>query len=166
VTGTQRSSRSPVYVGRRSDAGGFEFAGFIRDVRVHSQALTAAEIAADMTRRATETPAPERVPGETQDEFRRHPYGRDHPAYAPCAVFSDHEDQHIPIVAAAVGLLAAVAGVGFWPNGGWLLWLVASIGAGLLLPTSTLPSINLWLVPLTSLAGGAAVVASVRRRPR
>ena len=62
-----------------------------------------------------------------------------------CAV---DEDKHIPIAAAGLGLLVAVAGVGLWPcSGGWL-WLVVSLAAGVLLPASTLPAINLWLVPL------------------
>jgi hypothetical protein len=36
VTGTQHSSRSAVYVGKRSDLEGYEFAGSIRDVRIYS----------------------------------------------------------------------------------------------------------------------------------
>jgi hypothetical protein len=48
VADTQRSSRAAVYVGRRSDLKGYEFAGSIDDVRVYSLALTQAEIAAAM----------------------------------------------------------------------------------------------------------------------
>ena len=48
VTGGQRSSREKVYVGRRSNLEGFEFAGSIDDVRIYSRALTKAEITAVM----------------------------------------------------------------------------------------------------------------------
>ena len=48
VTGAQRSSREAVYVGRRSNLRGFEFAGFVDDVRIYSRALTKAEISADL----------------------------------------------------------------------------------------------------------------------
>ena len=54
VTGAQHSSRSPVYIGRRSDGAGFEFAGFIHDVRIYSRALNAAEIVSDMRGHVTD----------------------------------------------------------------------------------------------------------------
>ena len=161
VTGAQHSSRSPVYIGRRSDGAGFEFAGFIHDVRIYSRALNAAEIVSDMSGHVTDVLVPERVAGDNTDSRRAHK--RDDLVHAPCAISSDREDKHMPIAAAAVGLLAAVATVGLWPSGGELLWLVVSLAAGVLLPTSTLPPINFWLVPLTSLAGGASVVVSLRR---
>lgn len=161
VTGAQHSSQSSVYVGRRSDRAGYEFAGFIRDVRVYSRAVGGVEIGSDMSGRETEVLASERVVTEHTDIQRAH--GLDDLLSAPCATPADREDKHIPIAAAGVGLLTAVAAVGLWPNGGALLWLVASLAAGVLLPSSTLPPINLWLVPMTSLAGGASVVVSLRR---
>jgi VanZ family protein len=152
VTGTQHSSRSHVYIGRRSDGAGYEFAGFIHDVRIYSRALKAAEIVADMRGNVADALVPEPVGGEKTDSQQT--LGRQDLVHAPCAVFSDSEDRHIPIAAAGLGLLVAVAGVGLWPYSGGLLWLVVSLAAGVLLPSSTLPAINLWLVPMTSLAGG------------
>jgi hypothetical protein len=84
--------------------------------------------------------------------------------HTPCEISSDPEDKYIPVAAAGAGLLVAVACIGLWPCGGGLLWLLVSLAAGFLLPTSTLPPINLWLIPLTSLAGGASVVVSIHRR--
>jgi Concanavalin A-like lectin/glucanases superfamily/VanZ like family len=158
VTGAQHSSRSNVYIGKGSDWGGYEFAGFIRDVRIYSRALKAAEIVSDMRGKTTDVPVPEREAGEKTDRqgtVRRHDL-----SHARCAL---DEDKHFPIAAAAVGLLVAVAVAGLWPYSGELLWLVSSLVVGVLLPTSTLPAINLWLVPLTSLAGGASVAVSIRR---
>ena len=161
VTGTQHSSRSPVYIGRRSELAGHEFAGFIRDVRIYSRALKATEIVSDMRGPVTDALTPERVEGENSDIRRT--LKRDDLAHAPCAISSDSEDKYIPLVAAGVGLLVAVAGVGLWPYGGGLLWLVVSLAAGIVLPVSILPSSNLLSVPLSSLAGGASVVVSIRR---
>jgi hypothetical protein len=66
----------------------------------------------------------------------------------------------------------AVACLGLWPVGRWptlgaALCLLVSLAAGLallLLASSTLPAINLVLFPLTSLAGAASVIVSVRPR--
>jgi len=166
VAGAQHSSRSQVYVGRRSDTKGFAFAGFIDDVRIYSRALTSAEIVSDMQGHVVDGLAAEGVTGE---ESGSHGTAAPHDKFrAPCAVSSDYEDAaEIPIAAAGVGLLVAVACVGLWPSVGGLLCLVVSLAAGLLLlplTASTLPSMNLCLVPLTSLAGGASVVVSIRRR--
>ena len=86
---------------------------------------------------------------------------------APCAAVSDEEDARIPGAAGAFGVLVAIACVGLWPSAGPLLYLVVSLAAGgLLLPgvASTLPSLDLWMIPLVSLAGGASVAMSVRRQ--
>ena len=59
-------------------------------------------------------------------------------------------------------MLVAVAVAGFWPSAGWLPCLVVCLAAGLLLlpgAGSTLPSLGRLVIPLTSLAGGASVVA-------
>jgi Concanavalin A-like lectin/glucanases superfamily/VanZ like family len=162
VTSAQHSSRSHLYIGTRSDQTGYEFAGFIHDVRIYSRALTAAEILSDMGRNVADALAPERVAGEDANSQRTLPLHES--VHTPCAISSDPADKHIPIAAAGVGLLVAVACIGLWPNGGGLLWLLVSLAAGFLLPTSTLPPINLWLVPLTSLAGGLSVVVSIDRR--
>ena len=153
VTGEQHSSRSAVYVGRRSDPG-FEFAGSIDDVRIYSFALTKAEIAADMRGRAIDGSALQRAAGPEYQEVS-------------CRILSDHEDARIPAAAAMVGVLVAVACIGLWPSTGALLCLTVSFAAGLfLLPAtySNLPLLGLWMMPLLSLAGGASVAGSVRRR--
>jgi hypothetical protein len=164
VTGRQRSSRAAVYVGRRSDLKGFEFAGSINDVRIYSHALTKAEIASDMHGTSIDGPAAQRATGRGVDSNRAS--GR--PEDAPCTGFSDGEDERIPGMAAALGVLVAVACIGLWPSArSSLLCLVVSLAAGLLLlpaTASTLPSFNLWMIPLLSLVGGASVAVSVRRQ--
>jgi hypothetical protein len=86
---------------------------------------------------------------------------------AACDWLSDFEDARIPGAVALFGVLVTVACLGLLPStwrwlslvvnvlAGWLLFLVAS---------GTLPSLNAWTFPLTSLAGGAAVVTSLGRR--
>jgi Concanavalin A-like lectin/glucanases superfamily/VanZ like family len=153
VTGEQHSSRSPVYVGRGS-APGFEFAGSIDDVHIYSFALTKAEIAADMHGRAIDGPAVRRAADPGYQE-------------APCRILSDREDARIPATAAIVGVLTAVACIGLWPSIGALLCVAISFAAGLVLLSATssnLPVLGMWMMPLLSLAGGAAVAGSVRVR--
>ena len=165
VTGTQRSSRESVYVGRRSNPAGFEFAGTIDDVRVYSRALTRAEIVADMEGRAIESrtaQAAAAAPVDGRNGARR-PRDPD----ASCVSKSDLEDASIPGAAAVFGVLSAIACVGLWPSGAPLLSVVVSLAAGLLLVAaraSTLPVLGLWLIPLVSLAGGLSVALSVHRR--
>jgi hypothetical protein len=160
VTGAQHSSRSPVYIGRRSDERGFEFAGHIREVRIYSRALTPAEIIADMKGHVGNGAAPGPARGAPDTRPADPPLG---PARSSCAISSDHDDKHLPIAAAGVGLLSAIAAVGLLPKGGVLLWLGVSLAAGVLLPSATLPAINLLLIPLASLVGGASVALSLRR---
>ena len=153
VTGEQHSSRSAVYVGRGSDPG-FEFAGSIDDVHIYSFALTKAEIAADMRGRAIDDSAVQRAADSGYQKV-------------PCRILSDPEDARIPATAAMVGVLVAVACIGLWPSIGALLYLTVSFAAGLILlvaTSSNLPSLGLWMMPLVSLAGGASVARSVRRR--
>jgi VanZ family protein len=161
VTGLQHPSRTPLYVGRRADQKSYEFAGAIGDVRLYSRALTQAEILADMHGTAIESqPGP---PG-THPAIGSDDVARDR--FASCRMRSDDEDARIPGAAAALGVLVAVACVGFWPSAGGLLGVAASVIAGLLLllvTPATLPAMNLWLIPLTTLAGGASVAVSVRR---
>jgi hypothetical protein len=161
VTGAQHSSRAPVYIGRRSEERGFEFVGHIRDVRIYSHALTPAEIVADMKGPVTDGIAAERVAGENAGSQRAHK--RHDGPRAACAISAEERDKHFPIAAAGIGLLAAVAAMGLWPKGRVMLWLAISLAAGVMLPSSTLPPINFWLIPLTSLAGGLSVVLSLRR---
>lgn len=164
VTGTQRSSRAALYVGRRSDLEGFAFAGSIDDVRLYSRSLTKAEIVADMQGTATDGLAARPATAGRVDGSRGARTSED--PHASCAAGSDEEDARIPGAAGAFGVLVAIACVGLWPSAGSLLYLVVSLAAGgLLLPgiATTLPSLDLWMIPLVSLAGGASVAMSVRR---
>jgi VanZ family protein len=165
VTGRQRSDLAAVYVGRRSDLKGFEFAGSINDVRLYSRALTKAEIASDMHATVIDGLAAQHTTERGVDNSRAS--GRPKDLGVPCVGLSDYEDAMIPGMAAALGVLAAVASVGLWPSARSLLCLVVSLAVGLLLlpaTASTLPSFNLWMLPLLSLVGGASVAVSVRRQ--
>jgi len=165
VTGTQHSSRSAVYVGKRSDLEGYKFAGSIEDVRIYSFALTNTEIAAVMRGEVIDGMAAHRVAGGGVNSSRG--AGRSTDQGSRCAVFSEGGDEKVPAVAATLGVLVAFACVGLWPSAGSLLYLFSSFAAGLLLlpaTTPTLPSFTFWMIPLVSLAGGASVVVSVRRQ--
>src|SRR5712691_11297331 len=85
---------------------------------------------------------------------------------AKCGASSDYEDSKIPGAAATLGVLVAIACIGFWPPGATLTCLVTSLTAGLLLlplMPSSLPSLSRWTMPLVSLAGGASIAVSLRR---
>lgn len=162
VTSTQRSARVAAYVGRRSDLKGYEFAGALDDVRIYSRALTKAEIAADMHGTVLgDTVVPRALERGVDGNRGAGPPGD---LAGPC-IESDREDARIPGAAAALGALVTVTCIGLWPSVGSLFCLSASFISGLpLLPTTTLPSPQLWMIPLVSLAGGASVALSVRRQ--
>jgi hypothetical protein len=165
ISGRQKSSREAVYVCRRSDVAGFEFAGSIDDVRIYSRALTKAEIAADMRGEDVEGVVGQRATEGGVDGVHR--LDRAEYVRPACSVSSDHEDALLPGLAAAVGVLTAVAYVAIWPSAGPLRCLLVSLAAGLILLSvtpPTLPSLNLWLLPLTSLAGGTSVAVSRHRQ--
>ncbi len=159
VTSTQHSSRWPVYVGRRSDSEGFGFAGLIRDVRIYSFALTNDEVA-DVMRGESINGAAARAASNTTEP------GRATEQNPQCTVISESGDQWIPVMAASLGVLVAVACVGLWPSANSLLYVFFSFAAGLLLLPAIVPNVprfNLWLIPLVTLAGGVSVVVSIRR---
>ena len=152
VTSQQRSSREGVSVGRRRDLREFEFAGSIDDVRVYSLALTKAEIEAVMR-------------GDRIDGLREHDKS---PQAAEPIRMSDRQDTRIPPAAAALGILTAIAILSLLRSAGRVVCLLASLLAGLLLLPPVfayLPSFNLWLIPLVSLAGGASVALATRSSP-
>jgi hypothetical protein len=165
ITGTQHSSRSAVYVGKRTDIEGYQFAGSIRDVRIYSLALTSAEIEAVMLRETIQGMAVRTVAGSGPNSSRGS--GGPTDRFDRCTVISEGGDERLPAVAAILGALVAFVCIGTWPSAGLIVYLLSSCAAGLLLlpPTaSTLPRFNLWMIPLVSLAGGASVVASVYRQ--
>lgn len=164
VTSTQHSSRWPVYVGRRSDLEGFGFAGSIRDVRIYSWALTNDEIAAVMRGEFVNGTAADRAAGTATNNTSG--AGRTTVQNPRCAVISEGGDQWIPLMAAILGVLVAVGCIGLWPSASSLLYVFSSFAAGLLLLPAiapNVPSFNLWLIPLVTLAGGVSVVVSARR---
>ena len=163
VTGTQHSSRSAVYVGKRSDLDTYEFAGSIDDVRIYSFALTQTEIAAAMRGEVVSDPAAASAAGSGAKRVRDGGLAAD--PGSRCGVFSEGGDERIPLVAAILGVLVAVACAGFWPSAGPQLSLLLSVVASLLLlpaTAPTLPSFTLWMIPLVSLAGSASVAFSLR----
>ncbi len=162
VTGTQHSSYATVYVGRRSDLDGFEFAGSIEDVRVYSAALTKTEIESAMRGSVIDIRQAQRAGSRYAGVS---PLVRKH-LESPCGVQSQHEDKNLPLAAALSGTFAAIACVGLLPSSGPLWWLFCSLAAGLsFLPVTApiLPAFDLWLIPLVSLAGGASVAVSAHR---
>jgi hypothetical protein len=165
VTGTQHSSRSAVYVGKRSDLKGYEFAGAIRDVRIYSFALTNTEIAAVMRGEVIDRVEAHRVTGSGINSNSAAGLSTDQDSR--CVVISESGDEKVPVVAATLGVLVAFACIGLWPSAGSLLYLFSSLAAGLLLlpaTASALPSFSLWMIPLVSLTGGASVVVSICRQ--
>jgi Concanavalin A-like lectin/glucanases superfamily/VanZ like family len=162
VAPAQQASSHPVYVGKRPDFGGYEFAGLIDDVRIYSRALTQVEIEKAMNR----------------DMIGSHPAGK--AAHAPageilekrltghadrCHQPTRTEDALVPGLMVAVGALSALACAGFWP-GHSLSILGVSLAVGLLLyPAAavTMPPDVPWMIPLLSLTGGASVAVSLVR---
>jgi hypothetical protein len=153
VTGGQRSSRAGVYIGRRRDLEGYEFAGAIDEVRIYSFALTREEVVADMN-------------GEIIQRAGTNEASRERGRGAVCGVSSEYEDSEIPLTAAALGVFTAIACIGFRPSIGNLPCLATSLAAGVLLLPVMAPSVPLlsrWMMILVSLAGGVSVVVSRRR---
>ena len=141
------------HVGRRPMAG-FEFAGSIDDVRIYSAALTQADIAVVMSgKELNSLPFPRKDGG---------PGGQ----VTDCAALSDSEDGRIPLAVAALGVLVAIACTGLSPRQpARLLNLAVSLSAGFFFfatRASSLPSFNLWMMPLVSFAGSVSVAISIQ----
>ena len=150
VSPAQRSARGAVYVGRRGDTTRFNFSGLMESVRLYSFALTPAQIVAEMHGDAMPAPA---TAGAVSSP--------------PCAPLSDRDDQDLPLAAAALGTLIAVAGLGAWPSAARWLVLASSGAAGAVLvavAAPDLPAFTAWMLPLVALAGGASIVVSVRHK--
>ena len=85
-----------------------------------------------------------------------------------CHWTSEPADARMSGEIATIGALAAVACAGLLPAVGGFGVVAASVLAGLgLVPLTspTLPAAKIWIIPLTSAAGGIAVLASLLRRP-
>ncbi len=153
VTGKQHSSHAGVYIGRRRDLEGFGFIGSIDEIRIYSFALSSQEVGADMRGEVIQRAAERDNARKQQD--------------ADCTISSDYEDSNIPLEAALLGVLAAIACAGFRPPGLTIACLASSLAAGLMLipvMAPTVPSLSRWMMPLVSLAGGVSVAVSLRPR--
>ena len=164
VTDGQRSSRSPLFVGRRSDFSGFEFAGMIRDVRIYSFALTGTEVQTVMSGGTIANESA--LPGTGNSASGTESTGESDCPALEHTRFSESGDDKLPAAVGVMGVLIAVAVAGFWPYAGPLPCILASLAGGLLLLPAiapNLPSFNLWTIPLLSMAGGASVAISLKR---
>lgn len=152
VTSRQDSSHAGISIGRRSDDVGFEFAGSIDDVHIYSLPLTGAEIDAVMRGASIGNSSETTTPPGALDRVR----------------FSDDQDKIVPLRAAMLGVLVAIALLSLWPSVNRPVCVFASLVAGLLLLPPVfayLPLFNLWLVPVVSFAGGTSVVLGTRDPP-
>ena len=159
VTGTQRPSRAAVHIGRRADRKSFDFAGLMEDVRIYSLALTKTEIEAVMHGGAADRAAGGGADGS-------HGTRRPKDVHTACAAFAEPYDIELPLAAAAVGALAAIACIGIQPRGPSALFFGVSGVGGLLLLGATWADLPLcgWIsIPLSSLIGGASIIHSRRR---
>ena len=158
--GFQKSSRKNVYVGKRSDFNQYGFAGVIDDARIYSLPLTQAEIVADM-RGSVRRFAPQAAGGDHSGTPPR-PAG----SKEECFSSPDPEDKNLPGAAATLGVLVAIACVALFPSRGPLLWLIASLVAGLLFVAATasaMPVLTRWVMLLLGAAGAASVGFTIRR---
>jgi VanZ family protein len=158
VEHVHRSSRRGASIGRRGDLDGFEFSGLLNDVRVYSRSLTATEVAGLVGKLgpdggAPTDPASSHAPAVLNDGPR------------DCQWSAEPEDARLPALVVVGGVSVAILCA-------WALTrsvvagLLASLAIGLLMffvSTPTLPAFNLWAFPLTALAGGVSVLASIRR---
>lgn len=161
VTGRQRISGLNLYVGRRGNADGFEFAGLIDDVKIYSRALTQNEIetqaggaiSTSLASRAINTPANGNVTRPDASD-------------KACQSIEDGADARVNGLIVALGLLVGVACAGLWPTGSYR-WpsLLASFASGFLLHSTDVPGLPMqehWIIPLLTLLGGLTAVASIR----
>jgi hypothetical protein len=81
-----------------------------------------------------------------------------------CSGLPVPKDARIPVAATALGVLVAIACAGLLPSGGTLPILIASLLAGLSIVPVTASLLTGWMLPLLSLAGGASVALTMRRR--
>ena len=160
VTGSQKSARTKVYVGKRGDSDEFDFAGEIGDARIYSLPLTKAEIVADMHGSAYSSGLQ-----ATGGDHGRSPPGPEDQK-EECTGFPNPEDKNLPGAAAILGVLAAIACAGLFPSSGTFRTLIISLAAGSLFVGATASTISLptrWVLLLLSLAGGGSVGFTMRR---
>jgi VanZ family protein len=153
VTTRQTVSPDHIYVGRPARPEGFSFAGLIDDVRIYSRALSQEEIQNDMGAGPQGVNSAQSHRLESSD------------SETACRS-TEPADSRTAGLIVAVGLLVAVVCVGLlpWGNYKWVC-VGASLLVGVLITPaviSKVPAYPTWLIPLLTLAGGAAVVLSTR----
>lgn len=161
VPSCQASPNRNTSVGYRPGTGGTEFAaeftGAIDDLRIYSRVLTPTELLADMSGNAVT--GPESSGTDERQSFR--------PADDVCRRSVDLGGNRMPPLAAFFGLSAAVAVAGLWQtrvNTARMGCLAVNLAATLLflqLAAGTLPYHYAWMIPLLTMAGAAAVAASL-----
>jgi hypothetical protein len=153
VTARQRTGKSPVVVGARSRESGYEFTGSIDSVKIYSYALDPRSVANDMRAQPVD---PDRRTAASNAQL------------SPCAIASYPDDaRQLPVTAAALGALTALAALGLVT--GIPAWgaLAVSIAAAALLEiaiAATLTPLGFAMALLCALSGGLAIATSTRAR--
>jgi hypothetical protein len=159
VTAGQSISGADVYVGRRPEVSGFELAGSIDDVKIHSRALTAEEVRKDI-------PESLQHASSFESRQRRLSGGRSGKSGGFCKSVEVPDSSAAGFVV-AYGLLVVIGFAGLWPRvPSRLACLTLGCAAGFVLlhsANSGLSSFQPWTLPLLTLAGGAAAVVSLRQ---
>jgi hypothetical protein len=165
VAAAQRVSYEAVFVGRRSDREGYEFAGMIDDVRLYSRPLSAAQISSVMNG----ADAGDHPSASTARALPFHVLKERIPERANrCDQPTLDRDAVLPGLIVAAGMLAAFACAGFWHERRLAAIIVSLLVGLLILPAAnlTLPSHVLWMIPPLSLVGGALIALSIVRETR
>ena len=171
VSVRQQASGQNVYIGRRANRRGFEFAGLIDDVHIYSRALTGREVRDDMYQTANAgsrltrsragnrpLPKPDGVAGTATG----------------CKPFRVSVDRTALGSIVFFGLLVAIAVVGYFPAAGWWMPVLASTAAGLVLLFRNHPAVRPSLDgsateplrwPLTGPGAAAGQLACARSEP-
>ena len=155
VTDRQHVGGTDVVVGRRSGSAGFEFAGAIDDVRMYSRALSQRELVDSVAARSVRLPPATDV--ENGDS------AGDGACFTP-----QPTDGRLSGVIISIGLLIAVAVAGLWPASSFraaALVLSGAVGVAVIpMLRAAVPDGFRWVIPLLTLAGGAAVIVSADQR--
>jgi hypothetical protein len=160
VTARQRSSREPLVIGHRNHPKGFEFEGFIDDVRLYSRPLNEPEILQVMRGRDPTNHKTSALHGGGRGAT----FAEAEPQSLPCGIYSDREDARLPGLAAVLGVLVAIFWLGFPVVDSPGLCLGVSYAAGLLLLTLSAPALPLITqiaVAGSSIAGCLAVLVPI-----
>jgi hypothetical protein len=151
-----------VYVGRRADLSGFEFAGSIADVKIYSKALTRDEIETDVKIKNAVT-SDVSVAADSKDERTIGTGGSEE-----ACRFLQVPDGSTAGFLVAFGLLVGFASAGLGPRRpSRVTGLIFSFLAGLPLCflVSAWPESRFWAIPFLTLAGGASVAVSFQPNP-